>query len=199
MMQAVNSSTPERETTVTATRDDAVRWLQAVAASQDRQAFAELYGLYAPKLKSYMIRQGADAASADDLTQETMVQIWRKAGQYDPLKAAPSSWIFRVARNLRIDRLRRQKFHEVELTAEADQVDGDPSQYDRSSEMPDAERLQRLVRELPRDQLEVIQLAFFEGLSHGEIVQRLSLPLGTVKSRLRLAFGKLRKAMGEVS
>ena len=144
-----------------------------------------------------MIRQGADAATADDLAQEAMVQVWRKAEQYDPERAAPGAWIFRIARNLQIDRLRRRKFHEVELTAEADRADEGLSGHERSMEQIDADRLRGLIENLSNDQMSVIKLAFFEGLTHSEICQKLELPLGTVKSRLRLAFGKLRTAMGE--
>lgn len=146
-----------------------------------------------------MIRQGADAAAADDLAQEAMVQVWRKAEQYDPERAAPGAWIFRIARNLQIDRLRRCKFHEVELTAEADRTDEGLSGHERSMEQIDADRLRGLIENLSDDQMSVIKLAFFEGLTHSEICQKLELPLGTVKSRLRLAFGKLRTAMGEQS
>lgn len=174
-------------------------WLLAIAARRDRSAFEQLYNHFASRIKSYMIRQGADAATADDLAQEAMVQVWRKAGQYDPAKAVPAAWIFRIARNLQIDRLRRRKFHEVELTAEADKTDEGVSGHERSAEQIDAERLHGLIKNLSAEQMDVIQLAFFEGLTHAEIGQRLDLPLGTVKSRLRLAFGKLRTALGEQS
>ena len=176
---------------------NAVDWLKLVASEQDKNAFGSLYRLFAPKIKSYMMRNGADSAWADDLAQETMVQIWRKARQYDPGKAAPAAWIYRVARNLQIDRLRRRKLHEVEFTDEAERADESLTGHDRSMETPDAEKLRELVDTLPPDQMEVVRLSFFEGLTHSEIGHRLSIPLGTVKSRLRLAFGKLRTAMGE--
>jgi RNA polymerase sigma-70 factor (ECF subfamily) len=175
--------------------DDTLKWIELVAVKRDKQAFANLYGVFAAKVKTYMRRQGADEASAEDLAQETMVQVWRKAGQYDPRRAAPATWIFRIARNLQIDKLRRQKFHEVEFTREAERVDETVAGHERSTESPDADRLGRLVDSLPADQLTVVRLAFFEGLSHGEISERLSIPLGTVKSRLRLAFAKLRMTM----
>ena len=181
-----------------AEREQSARWLAEIAERRDRQAFAMLYSQFAPKVRSYMTRQGADVATADDLTQETMARVWHKASQYDPRKAAPSSWIFQIARNLQIDRLRRQKFHEVELTMEAELPDEGAAEHERASERPDADRLGSLVHELPGDQMEVVRLAFFEGLSHSEIGERLCIPLGTVKSRLRLAFGKLREGMGVV-
>lgn len=172
-------------------------WLKAVASHRDRAAFEGLFSYFAPRIKGYMLRLGADAALAEDLAQETLVQVWRKAAQYDPAKALPSAWVFTVARNLRIDRLRRQRFHEVELTAEAEQEDDRADGHARALERIDAGRLAGPIRALPPQQLEVVQLAFFEGLSHGEIVERLGIPLGTVKSRLRLAFRKLRAALGE--
>lgn len=182
--------------TTTPSAQLASAWLVAIARSRDREAFEAIYSHYAPKVKTYIIRQGADAATADDLAQETMVQIWRKAEQYDPNKAVPSAWIYRIARNLQIDRLRRNKFHEVEYTADHD-YDDERDSEERTTQRIDADRLGELVKGLPDEQMEVVRLAFFDGLSHSEIGQRLSLPLGTVKSRLRLAFGKLRTAMGE--
>ena len=195
-MLAVRHSDPTHAD-IDASAELAKSWIGAVAASQDRQAFDMLYKQYAPKVKRYMMRKGADDAIADDLAQETMVKVWHKAALYDARKAAPSSWIFTIARNLRIDRLRRQKFYEVELTDDHLESGTTAHRPDSMAERLDAGRLAELVSTLPPEQTEVVQLSFFEGLSHSEIGQRLDLPLGTVKSRLRLAFGKLRAAMGE--
>lgn len=171
-------------------------WLAAVSQRRDRQAFAQLFQWFAPRVKRYMQRQGADPDLAEDLAQETLVQVWRKAGQYDPGKAVPSAWVFTVARNLRIDRLRRQRLYEVELTEEADAEDEHGDGHQRTLERLDARHLTALVGALPSEQVEVIRLAYFEGLSHAEVGKALDVPLGTVKSRLRLALGKLRTAMG---
>ena len=178
-------------------RDDAVHWMERIATSRDRAAFEHLFRHFAPKLKSYMRRLGADAAFAEDLAQETLVQVWRKAEGFDPGRATPASWIFTIARNLRIDRLRKQRFHEVELGAEIELDDTGRDGHERAMERIDAEKLLELVGSLPHDQMHVVRLAFFEGLSHSEIGARLDVPLGTVKSRLRLAFGRLRAALGE--
>ena len=172
-------------------------WLGAVAGSRDRRAFEQLFEHFAPRVKSYMMRLGADAVTAEDLAQETLVKVWHKAHLYDRAKAGASVWIFRIARNLRIDRLRRQKYPEVELDPDEIARQGHYSEEQTRADSLDADRLPELVQELPPEQLEVVRLAFFEGLTHSEICERLELPLGTVKSRLRLAFGKLRKAMGE--
>jgi RNA polymerase sigma-70 factor (ECF subfamily) len=176
---------------------EAVDWLTLVAERRDRVAFEHLYDHFAPRIKRYMMRQGADEANADDLAQEAMVQVWRKAHQYDPQKAAVTTWVFRVARNLQIDRLRKQKLHEVELTAEAERSEEGLGSHERFEKSPDADRLRVLVGTLPEEQMDVIRLAFFEGLSHSEVSQHLCVPIGTVKSRLRLAFSKLRTGMGE--
>lgn len=172
-------------------------WLVAVGRDQDRESFANLFDYFAPRIKTYMLRLGAENALAEDLMQETMVKIWRKASTYERTRAVPSAWIFRIARNLRIDKLRRQKFHEVELDAEAIGYTDDHNADHIGTGQLDAMQLHTHLESLPDDQMQVVRLAFFEGLSHSEICERLDLPLGTVKSRLRLAFGKLRKAMGE--
>ena len=173
------------------------QWLDSVASCRDRHCFELLFDHFAPRLKSYMMRLGADAVTAEDLAQETMVKVWHKASLYDRSKAGASVWIFRIARNLRIDKLRRQRFHEVELDTEEIARQGHYLEGDVHADRLDADTLPALVQELPAEQLEVVRLAFFEGLTHSEICQQLELPLGTVKSRLRLAFAKLRKAMGD--
>ena len=170
-------------------------WLVAVAQRRDREAFAGLFQWFAPRVKRYMQRLGADPDTAEDLAQETLVQVWRKAAQYDPARP-PSAWVFTVARNLRIDRLRRQRLFEVELTEEADAEDEFGDGHQRTLERLDAGRLTDLVGALPAEQVQVVRLAYFEGLSHAEVGRALDVPLGTVKSRLRLALAKLRSAMG---
>ena len=170
-------------------------WLAAVAQQGDREALAGLFQWFAPRVKRYMQRLGADPDTAEDLAQETLVQVWRKAAQYDPARP-PSAWVFTVARNLRIDRLRRQRLFEVELTEEADAEDEFGDGHQRTLERLDAGRLTELVRALPAEQVQVVRLAYFEGLSHAEVGRVLDVPLGTVKSRLRLALAKLRSALG---
>ncbi len=178
------------------TPDELASWLSTVGQSQYRKAFEALFEYFAPRLKSYMFRLGADSSTAEDLAQETMVQIWRKAALYDKTKAVPAAWVFRVARNLRIDRLRKQRFHETDIEETVVPSEDNGAGEERVVDRLDASRLAPLVDALPADQQEVVRLAFFEGLSHAEIEQRLAIPLGTVKSRMRLAFGKLRKGMG---
>ena len=194
MMQAASRPNPEAQAGVDAPPELA-DWLVAVAQRRDRDAFASLFRWFAPRVKRYMQRLGADPDTAEDLAQETLVQVWRKAAQYDPARP-PSAWVFTVARNLRIDRLRRQRMFEVELTEEADAEDEFGDGHERTLDRLDAGRLTDLVGALPSEQVQVVRLAYFEGLSHAEVGRALDVPLGTVKSRLRLALTKLRGAMG---
>jgi RNA polymerase sigma-70 factor (ECF subfamily) len=192
MVHAIPEATPSGPTPGP-TSGDQIAWLQAVARHGDKTAFEALFRYFAPRIKSYVLRLGADAGAAEDLAQEAMVQVWRKAALYDSLKATPSAWIFALARNLRIDRLRRQRFYEVELSLDAELADNGA---DATMAQLDAARLTGcLDAVLPLDQLDVVRLAFFEDLTHPEIGERLGVPLGTVKSRLRLAFAKLRIAL----
>mgnify|MGYP001277807826 CR=1 FL=1 len=179
-------------TTGSAAASDHAGLLQAVAANQDTDAFQALFTWYAPRIKSVMRRQGADEVMAEELSQETLLMVWRKSHLFDPAKAGPSTWIFTIARNLRIDRFRKENRPELDpndpaLVPEAEQ------QADAVLETRDREKLVRKCLEsLPEDQREVVRLSFIEGLAHPEISERLGIPLGTVKSRLRLSFQKLR-------
>ncbi len=167
----------------------------AVAERRDRNAFVKLFELFGPRVKGYLIRQGSDPASAEDLVQDVMLTVWRRAEQYDPCKAAASTWVFTIARNRRIDTLRRARRPEIDpedplLVREPD----DPA--DQVVESAQRRKmLHAAVAELPEDQAKLLRLAYFEDKSHSVIADELSLPLGTVKSRLRLAMGKLRAAL----
>jgi RNA polymerase sigma-70 factor, ECF subfamily len=172
--------------------------LQRVALSRDIEAFRQLYQQYGPRVKSYMIRQGADPATADELAQETLLTVWRKAGLYTREKGSASTWIFTIARNLRIDRLRRevpwQQLPEGHNEEASDDVAPDEAVSDRERQL----RVQGVLASLPADQQAVINLSYLDGLSHSEIAAKLDLPLGTVKSRMRLAYQKIRDAVGDL-
>lgn len=176
---------------------NAMAWIAAIAAHQDRSAFASLFVYYAPKVKALLVRAGASAELAEDIAQDTLLMVWNKASQFDAERASPSAWIYTIARNLRIDKLRQEK--RAKLFAEA-AVD-EPKDSERPDQNYDAlqrdERIRAALRELSDEQLRVVELSFIEGLPHGDIAQVLNLPLGTVKSRLRLAMSKLRNSLGE--
>jgi RNA polymerase sigma-70 factor (ECF subfamily) len=177
-------------------QDPAVRLLRAVAEQADRTAFAELFGLFAPKVKSYLLRLGLPAARAEELAQETMLVVWRRAAQFDPASTGAAAWIFTIARNLRIDAARRDGI----AVPEPDPTDDPPppAQADALVEAArQSDRIRAALAQLSAEQAEVVQLAFFDDRPHGEIERALGIPLGTVKSRLRLAMARLRALLGE--
>jgi RNA polymerase sigma-70 factor, ECF subfamily len=175
-----------------------VQWIAAIAARSDRAAFAALFGFYAPRIKSMLLRAGATAELAEDIAQETLLIVWRKAAQFDPVRANASAWIYAIARNLRVDRLRvdrRAKAFALSEAVESSDVVGPDDSFD----VAECEQRVRLaMRELPLEQAQVVKLSFFDGKAHGEIAKVLELPLGTVKSRLRLAMGRLRHLLGDL-
>lgn len=174
-------------------RQESDEALIARIAQGDREAFARLFSAYAGKVKGYLLRLGAPAAAAEDLAQDVMVAIWRRAALFDATKAKASTWIFVIARNAWIDKLRREK---TELAYRSTTIFSEESE----DEAPDAaavrgqteEQVAAAMETLSAEQRQVVQLSFFEDRPHSEIAERLSLPLGTVKSRLRLALIKLR-------
>lgn len=142
-----------------------------------------------------MARQAGDGHAAEELMQETMIAVWNKADRFDPAKGAASTWIFTIARNLRIDAFRREKRPEFDPNDPAF-VPDDVAPADEAFEAQEVSaELHRAMATLPEEQVSLLKLAFFEDSSHSAIATRLNMPLGTVKSRLRLAFAKLRAAL----
>ncbi|WP_375450678.1 sigma-70 family RNA polymerase sigma factor [uncultured Devosia sp.] len=169
--------------------------LVTVGQSQDVDAFEALFRYFAPRIKAYMSR-GGGSASAEELMQETMVAVWKKAALYDPARGAASTWIFSIARNQRIDAFRRERRPDFDRNDPAFVPDADPAADSLIEAFEDAGRLRVALAALPGDQAEVLKLAFFEDQSQSAIATALNVPLGTVKSRMRLAFVKLRAAIG---
>ncbi len=173
--------------------------LVRVAQQRDRAAFRAVYDHYTPRLRAYMMRLGADGGRAEELTQEVLLLIWRRAETFDPSQASANTWIYTIARNRRIDALRSEKRPEFELNDPALVPQG-PMQADDSAQAEDeARRLHAAIADLPAEQAELLQLAYFEGKPHSIIAAERGLPLGTVKSRLRLAMGKLRSLLKDLS
>ena len=171
--------------------------IENIASQKDREALAELFAHFAPRVKGYLMRLGASNGQAEEVTQDAMLTVWRKAHLFDRKKAAASTWIFTIARNRRIDILRQQKYPELDANDPA-LVPDTPAQAD---DEVIAEQRGELVRaaldKLPEEQRELVRLAFYNGWSHGQLADETNLPLGTVKSRLRLAFGRLRQELGD--
>ncbi len=190
-----------RMETRTKTADVSAQALQAmvaaVAADRDKGAFAQLFAHFAPRLKAYLIRLGTEPGMAEELAQEALIMVWRRASTFDPAQASVGTWVFTIARNKRIDALRRQR--------KPDFDPNDPSLLPEPVESADRrveasqrqEKVRQALRSLPPEQVEVVRMAYFEDKAHGTIAEETDLPLGTVKSRLRLAMTRLRKALHE--
>ena len=171
----------------------------AVARSRDRQAFVGLFTHFGPRLKAYLMRQGAGGQEAEELVQEAMIMVWQRAESFDPSRASASTWIFTIARNKRIDALRRDRRPEFDPNDPALVPDPEVRADDLVGAAQDSNRLQRAIEALPPEQAELVKMAYFEDKAHVKIAEETRLPLGTVKSRLRLALGHLRKALKERS
>ncbi|WP_246022343.1 sigma-70 family RNA polymerase sigma factor [Pararhodobacter zhoushanensis] len=165
----------------------------AVARDADQQAFASLFARFAPRVKAFLIKSGATPSLAEDCAQDVMATVWRKAGQFDPTRASVATWIFTIARNRRIDILRRDRRPEPQDLPWGPEPE--PDQLDAMVLQQDTERLSAALAALPDNQRALIERAYFGDLSHGEIARLTGLPLGTIKSRIRLALEKLRQTM----
>lgn len=167
----------------------------AIAEHRDRDAFAALFEHFAPRVKNYLMRLGTPSLEAEELAQEALVTVWRKAAQFDAGRASAGTWIFRIARNLRLDAVRRDR--------RSASYEPDPTETLDPPETPEAIQVNRqrdlrvhlAMAGLSVEQVEVLRLSFFQDCPHAEIAETLGLPLGTVKSRIRLALQRLREAL----
>ena len=186
-----------REGRATAGDDPYAALVLAIAERGDRAAFRQLFDHYAPRVKGYLVRLGLDAARSEELAQEVLVTVWRKAAGFDPARASVSTWIFRIARNRRIDVYRRDRTADLD----PDEPSLQPAERAGPHEELDAGQMRRRIAaaltDLPLEQRDLVRRAIYDDLSHSEIAQVTGLALGTVKSRLRLAFGKLRSILEE--
>jgi len=174
------------------TNEDMNAVLKRMAFSRNRDDFSVLFSHFAPRLKSMLLGSGTIAETAEEIAQEAMLSVWRKCEMYDSKKASASTWIFTIARNLRIDRYRKEKRPELDPN-DPSLVPAQEIPADEQVDLRDREIIVKsALGDLPEDQRVVVKLSFEKGLSHQEIAEELGLPLGTVKSRLRLSFEKLR-------
>ena len=173
-------------------------WIRAIALRQDRAAFASLFEFFAPRIKGMLMRSGATADAAEDLAQEALLMVWRKAPYFDPGRASAAAWIYTIARNLRVDRLRGDKRAAQYAPLEMAEPESPENPDDMLNASERGERVRGALSKLSQDQIRVVQLSFFEGRAHGDIAALLDLPLGTVKSRVRLAMTRLRNLLGDL-
>ncbi len=175
-----------------------IELMTAVATKRDRNAFMKLFDYYAPRVKSFLMSLRASDSIAEDLTQEVLYTVWSKAELFQSQRGSVNAWVFTIARNRYVDQIRRSRKPAI-----------DPEEYALMSEAPaeadelierqqNVEKLRAGLSELPPEQEEVVRMCFLEGKTQREISDELGIPLGTVKSRSRLAFSRLRSILGEV-
>jgi RNA polymerase sigma factor (sigma-70 family) len=179
-----------------ATTDDARHWsglLVSVGRRQDGAAFEELFRHYAPRVKAYLMRTGLSAAMAEDCMQDVMVTLWRKAHLYDPARAGASTWLYSIARNRKFDLIRRAGRAEPEDLPWGPEPE--PAPADALAMAQETDRLAEAIADLPAKQRDLVERAYFGDATHVEIAAATGLPLGTIKSRIRLGIDRLRHAM----
>ncbi|MGY9107581.1 MAG: sigma-70 family RNA polymerase sigma factor, partial [Alphaproteobacteria bacterium] len=180
---------------------DSPNWaelIEAVALRRDRAAFSTLYEHFAPRIKGFMRRSGSVEGAAEELAQETLLKVWRKADSFDPKTAGAAAWIFTIARNLRIDAFRRGKRRGENQTTDIDAefvLDETPLPDAMFAASQTDARVLKALSNLSDEQTKVVELSFYQEKAHAEIAEVLQIPLGTVKSRLRLAMVKLRSSL----
>ena len=170
-----------------------IEHLKRIQADQDQRAFAELFAHFAPRVKAFLMKSGASPSMAEECTQEVMATLWHKAHLFDPSRASVATWIFTIARNKKIDALRKQRRPEPENLEWGPEAE--PEAADILVLQQESQQLTEAMTALPSQQRELIEKAYFGDLSHSEIAAETGLPLGTIKSRLRLALSKLRQTM----
>jgi RNA polymerase sigma-70 factor, ECF subfamily len=173
--------------------------LGRVAEIRDRQAFAALFDHFAPRVKSFMMRNGASAEQAEDLVQETMISVWSKASLYASDRGSVATWIFTIARNLRIDRLRREKASLYDDFEDFDAPSEDANAEESLGRHQEDGHVARALQQIPEEQRQLLFLSYVENVPQSEIAARLQIPLGTVKSRMRLAYRRLRNLLENVT
>ncbi len=180
---------------VTVTKEaEWVGHMARIRDTQDQAAFVELFRHFAPRVKAFLMKSGSDETLAEECTQEVMATLWRKAHMFDPTRASVATWIFTIARNRKIDILRKQRRPEPEDLPWGPSEE--PDQEDVMTLQQESKKLSDAIAQLPEKQRELIEKAYFGDLSHSEIAEQTGLPLGTIKSRIRLALDRLRHAMG---
>jgi len=169
--------------------------LVKIARNKDALAFKQLFEYFAPRVKSFLIKSGGSENQAEESMQEAMATVWQKASMYDPSKASASTWIFTIARNKQLDAIRKINRPEPEDLPwmETEQNDA----RDAIIVQEEQYNLALAVAKLPDKNKELIEKAFYGDLSHSEIAKLTKLPLGTVKSRIRLSIDRLRKELGK--
>jgi RNA polymerase sigma factor (sigma-70 family) len=190
---SVLTNQPVTSSALAAAEIDFAALMLRVRDAQDRAAFAQIFAHFAPRVKAFLMKSGSDAAMAEEFAQDVMATLWHKSAQFDPARASLATWIYTIARNRRIDYFRRARRPEPEMLDWG--PESEPDAADIYQIAQETSRLTAALEQLPDAQRALIQRAFYGDLSHSEIAAQTGLPLGTIKSRIRLALERLRQSM----
>lgn len=169
-------------------------WLQEIAMGNS-DALSRIYDNYAPALLGVIMKNVPDQTTAEDLLQEVFVKIWQNAASYQPDKGSAYTWMLNIARNHSIDYLRSKRFTQASKTKGVDDYVHLEGSAGSNQTLVDTIGLEKPLQKLPEEQRKIVMMTYYGGYTQEEISEALSVPLGTVKSRLRLALKKLRELM----
>jgi RNA polymerase sigma-70 factor (ECF subfamily) len=166
--------------------------LENIAQNQDKEAFSHIFNYFAPRLKSFLIKSGSTETQSEGVIQEVMIAVWTKAGTYDKNKSSVSTWIYTIARNKRIDKLRKDKRHFLSDTDEGLEIPVESTQESEIFNSQLSSNINKYIETLPKEQGLLLKLSYFYNKTHADISEELKIPLGTVKSRIGLALSRMR-------
>ena len=199
---AINPAGSERilapETSTKPGYSEQTVWMLAIRDQRDKKAFGQLFAHYAPRLKGFIMRAGAPQAQAEDIVQDVMLTVWRKAHLFDPERAQVSSWIYQIARNRQIDVIRKEARPVPEALATEEETNDEPEAGQVLALEQETDKLRQALERLAPAQREMIERAYLGELTHTEIRDATGLPLGTIKSRIRLGLERLRHELKDL-
>ena len=174
------------------TDDDLTVCIDLIGKNQDKLAFNNIFRYFAPRLKSFLVKAGSTDTQAEEVIQEVMIAVWTKSSTYNSDKSSVSTWIYTIARNKRIDKIRKEKRHYLSESDEGLEIPVDSTQEKEIFATQVSSSLKRYMSNLPEEQSKLLKLSYFYNKTHADISEELKIPLGTVKSRIRLALTKMR-------
>ena len=174
------------------TDDDLTLCIELIGKNQDKLAFNSIFRYFAPRLKSFLVKAGSTDSQAEEVIQEVMIAVWTKSSTYDSNKSSVSTWIYTIARNKRIDKIRKEKRHYLSESDEGLEIPIDSTQENEIFSAQVSNSLKKYMLNLPEEQSKLLKLSYFYNKTHADISEELKIPLGTVKSRIRLALTKMR-------
>ena len=185
-----------RPTTLKKTSDsnefDLKNFIKDIAETQDKSAFSNIFNYFAPRLKSFFVKLGCSEPQSEEIIQEVMISIWTKSKTYNSEKSSVSTWVYTIAKNKRIDKIRKEKKHYASESDESLEIPIPSIQEDQVIATEISEKINNCISFLPKEQAELLKLSYFYEKTHSDIASELKIPLGTVKSRIRLALSKMK-------